>query len=83
MEGIEIGAGFLDPELPFKFEKLQESYAKEKFKVVSLKHSLTEEQIKTKLQDQKITKQNQRIRQFDFEQDSLLFRFKLTTEYCI
>ena len=78
MDGLDIGAGFLDPELPFKFEKIKESLTKEKSKVIYLKNALSEEHTKTRQQDQKITEQNQRMRQFGFEQDSLLFRFKLT-----
>ena len=72
-----MGAGFLDPELPYKFEKLKETLEKEKSKVISLRQTLNEEIMKTRHQDQKITEQNQRIRQFDFEQDSLKFRYKL------
>ena len=75
MDGMVVGAGFLDPELPLKFETLSENFAKEKAKVVSLKQALSEAQSVTNQQDQKITSQNQRIRQFDFEQDSLLFRY--------
>ncbi|KAI6649605.1 Protein phosphatase 1 regulatory subunit 21 isoform X1 [Oopsacas minuta] len=74
MDGIEVGAGFLDPELPSKYETLNDSLTKEKMKVASLKQALTEAQIRTNQQDKKITEQSQRIRQFDSEQDSLLFR---------
>ena len=75
MDGMVVGAGFLDPELPSKFETLNENFAKEKAKVVSLKQVLTEAQSVTNQQDRRITEQNQRIRQFDYEQDSLLFRY--------
>ena len=82
MDGMVVGAGFLDPELPSKFEALSDTFAKEKAKVFSLKQALSEAQSVTNQQDKKITEQNQRIRQFDYEQDSLLFRYVVVASGC-
>ena len=77
---MEIGAGFLDPELPTKYEFIQKELTEEKSQNSSLQNSLSESESKCDEQRIKIIEQSKQLRQFDSEVESLLFRYSIDSD---
>lgn len=74
IEDINLSSRFLDPDLPDKHLELQNELTMERAKVKVLSKALKESHEKLERDEQKINDNNQKIRIYESEHDSLLFR---------